>query len=358
MKQKNIIIGLLVLFFIMPFAAAAPSTCVYFFYGQGCPHCAQVEPFIDDLEEAYPDLDIHRFEVYNNKSNAALLVNYFHAYNVSQRGVPIVFVADQHYAGDAPIMNNLEQVILENPDAPCPGEQSSELDKDDLQTLSLLTIIGAALVDSINPCAIAVLLILMTALLASGNKRRALRAGFAFTISIYIAYFLFGLGLFSAIQVSGLAFWFYKAIGILAIIIGLLNIKDFLWYRGGGFAMEIPMKWRPRLKSMLKSVTTPLGAFVIGFVVCLFELPCTGGPYIFILGLLAQKTTAAGAIPLLLLYNLFFVLPLVIITLLVYFGYTSVEKADQWKEKNIRYLHLIAGIVMLILGVLVVSGIV
>ena len=94
----------------------------------------------------------------------------------------------------------------------------------------MVTVIGAAIVDSINPCAIAVLLILLGALVVSGDKKRALRAGLAFTLSIYIAYFLFGLGLFSALRISGLSFWFYRLIGGLAILIGLANIKDFFWY--------------------------------------------------------------------------------------------------------------------------------
>ena len=118
--------------------------------------------------------------------------------------------------------------------------------------------------------------------------------------------------------------------------------------------MEIPRKWRPTLKNLLSKATSPISAFLMGFLVCLFELPCTGGPYIFILGLLAEKTTRLAAIPVLLLYNLFFVLPLVIIILLIYAGLTNIEKATEWKERNIKLLHLIAGIIMLILGIIVI----
>jgi len=178
-----------------------------------------------------------------------------------------------------------------------------------------------------------------------------------FTLSIYVAYFLFGLGLFSALQISGLSYWFYKFIGIIAILVGLANIKDFFWYGAGGFTMEIPRKWRPNLKNLLSKVTSPLGVFLIGFVVCLFELPCTGGPYIVILGLLAEKMTLVSSIPLLLLYNLFFILPLLVLTFAIYFGFSNAEKTTKWKNKNLRTLHLIAGIVMLALGVFIVSGV-
>lgn len=109
---------------------------------------------------------------------------------------------------------------------------------------------------------------------------------------------------------------------------------------------------------MLSTVTSPLGAFLMGFVVCLFELPCTGGPYLFILGLIAEQTTLFGAIPVLLLYNLFFVIPLVIITLLMYFGLSNVQEMDKLKDKNIRILHLVAGIIMLALGLIVIFNII
>lgn len=120
--------------------------------------------------------------------------------------------------------------------------------------------------------------------------------------------------------------------------------------------MEIPRSWRPTLKKMLGTVTSPFGAFVMGFAVCLFELPCTGGPYIFILGLLAERATFLSAIPILLLYNMFFVLPLIAITLLLYFGFANVDSASKWKENNLRKLHLVAGLVMLALGIVVLFG--
>ncbi|MBN2142860.1 hypothetical protein JW711_06035 [Candidatus Woesearchaeota archaeon] len=360
---------LMVLLQVVSLATAQNDTCIYFFYGQGCQHCAKVAPFIEQLAAQHNELDVHTFEVYGDRENLVLLNEFFESYNIpdQDRGVPVVFIADHYLVGDAPILQNLEGLMAQYEGAPCPlkmeekastGETGDKSPTERLGTLSIITVISAALVDSINPCAIAVLLILMSALVAAGDKRRALYAGLAFTLSIYIAYFLFGLGLFSALQISGLSYWFYKAIGFLAIIIGLANIKDYFWYGGGGFVMEIPRAWRPTLKRMLGAVTSPLGAFIMGFAVCLFELPCTGGPYIFILGLLAEKTTMMASIPILLLYNLFFVLPLLVITALIYTGFSSTEKANEWKDKNIRILHLAAGLVMLVLGLLVVLGVV
>lgn len=216
---------------------------------------------------------------------------------------------------------------------------------------SFWVITSAAFVDSINPCAIAVLLILLTALLAQNDRKKVLKLGFVFAIAIFIAYFLLGVGLLGIINIAGLASPFHKIIGFLAVILGLLNIKDFFVYGGGGFVMEIPRKWRPKLKSLLNSVTSVPAVFAIGFVVTLFELPCTGGPYLFVLGFLCQDFDWYRIIPILLYYNLIFVLPLIIMTILIYFGISTTEKADKWKEKNIRLLHLIAGVVMVALGV-------
>lgn len=219
---------------------------------------------------------------------------------------------------------------------------------------SFSVVTGAAFVDSINPCAIAVLLILLTTLLATKDRKKALLGGLAFSLALYITYFLLGIGLLGILNLSGLSVFLHQVIGILAVLIGIFNIKDFFWYGGGGFVMEIPRSWRPTLKKIIGKATSPAGAFLIGFVVTMFELPCTGGPYIFVLGLLSQSLSWLLILPILLYYNLIFILPLIILTLLIYSGYATVEKATAWKDRNIRILHLIAGIIMITLGIWVI----
>jgi cytochrome c biogenesis protein CcdA len=104
------------------------------------------------------------------------------------------------------------------------------------------------------------------------------------------------------------------------------------------------------MQEILKKVSSPLGALGAGFVVSLFLVPCSSGPYVVILGLLAQKMNVAKTLPLLALYNLIFVLPMIIITLVMYFGSTKMGKMEQWRKKNLRVLHLIAATVMLFIG--------
>jgi len=117
----------------------------------------------------------------------------------------------------------------------------------------------------------------------------------------------------------------------------------------------MPIAMRPKVKKLIKNITSPTGAFVIGFVVTLFLLPCTIGPYIVASGLLSELGTF-GALPWLLYYNLIFVIPMLIIVGLIYFGFTKVDRVSGWKERNIRNLHLIAGILLFLVGVALLMG--
>ncbi|MFH1226155.1 MAG: cytochrome c biogenesis protein CcdA [bacterium] len=210
-------------------------------------------------------------------------------------------------------------------------------------------VVGAAAADSINPCEFAVLIILMATVLKSGSRQRALAAGLVFTAVVYCVYFLMGLGLMTAIAAAGITRNFYLIVAILAILIGLFNVKDYFWY-GKWFVMEVPPSWRPAMKNILRGVTSIPGAALAGLLVSFFLLPCTSGPYIVILGLLADTATRLQAIPLLLLYNLIFVLPMLIITIAVYRGLATPSQLEEKRVKRIKQVHLITGLIMIILG--------
>ena len=219
-----------------------------------------------------------------------------------------------------------------------------------------------ALADSVNPCAIAVLtMVLMAILIQNPEKRKkVLFGGLAFIISVYVGYLFYGVVIIQFFKAfaevlrenSGII---YNGLGILAMIIGALNIKDFFMYKKGGIATEMPIWMRPKVKKIIQKITSPIGAFVIGFLVTLFLLPCTIGPYIIASGLLAELGTL-GALPWLLYYNLLFVLPMLIIVGLVYYSFTRIQEVSGWKEKNIKTLHLIAGILMFAVGFALLMG--
>jgi len=228
--------------------------------------------------------------------------------------------------------------------------------------LSLISIIGLAIVDAINPCEFAVMaLVLLSILLANPtNKKRVLYGGLAFTFAVFIMYFLYGLIMvqfFSyAIPATGkISFYIFKGFGLLAIILGLLNIKDYLNYKPGSTATEMPLSFRPRMRNLVKKITSPKGAFVVGLFVTFFLLPCTMGPYLIASAKLSGLTFLS-TIPYLFLYNLIFILPMIALTLIIYFGLTEIEKVSGWRDRNIKKLHLFEGIILILLGIAMVTG--
>ena len=219
-----------------------------------------------------------------------------------------------------------------------------------------------ALADSVNPCAIAVLtMVLITILIQNpGKKKQVLYAGLAFVSSIFIGYLFYGLIIIQFFKTFAEllrenSIFIYRGLAIIAMILGGLNIKDFFMYKKGGIATEMPIWMRPKAKKVIEKITSPKGAFVIGFLVTLFLLPCTIGPYIVASGLLSELGTF-GALPWLLYYNLLFILPMLVIVGLVYFGFTRVQDVSGWKDKNIKILHLIAGILLFLVGVALLAG--
>jgi cytochrome c biogenesis protein CcdA/glutaredoxin len=324
---------------------------VHLFYGEGCPHCAASINFLDSLQAKYPTLTIHKHEVYFNDQERELFERISSAYDTEIQGVPTIFIDEYFIAG----FNNQEaeniELIVENClDRACINPEEKTPGVSIIKTLTIPALISAAIVDAINPCAFAVLIILVSTILASKKRKKALFAGIAFSLAIFISYLLMGIGLYSAIQAAGITHIFFWIVAILAILLGLFNLKDYLWY-GKWFVAEVPLGWRPKMKSIIKGVTSVPGAFLVGFLVSLFLLPCTSGPYIVVLGLLAKATTRLYAFSLLILYNLIFILPMLLITLAIYFGFTTAEKAEELRKKKLRFLHLIAGIIILLLGI-------
>lgn len=228
--------------------------------------------------------------------------------------------------------------------------------------LNFIGITTLALADSVNPCAIAVLtMVLMTILIQNPDKKRKiLFGGLAFVTAVFLAYLSYGLiiiQLFKTLAefMRNNSIYIYNGLGIIAMIIGGLNIKDFFIYKPGTITTEMPMFMRPKLKKIINKITSPKGAFIIGFVVSIFLLPCTIGPYIVASGLLS-KIGLLKSIPWLLYYNLLFILPMLIIVGLIYKSFAKINEISGWKEQNIRYLHLIAGILMFLVGLALLLG--
>lgn len=221
-----------------------------------------------------------------------------------------------------------------------------------------------ALADSVNPCAIAVMaMVLMTILIQNPDKRKkVLFGGLAFVSAVYIGYMVYGIIIVQFFRTFAsflreYSFYIYDGLAILCMVIGALNIKEFFFYKKGEFATEMPLSLRPKLKRVVEKITSPGGAFAIGFVITIFLLPCTMGPYIVASGLLSELGTI-GALPWLMYYNIIFVIPMLIIVGLIYFGITKVQDVSGWKEMNIKKLHLIAGILLFLVGLAILLGLI
>lgn len=220
-----------------------------------------------------------------------------------------------------------------------------------MNDLTLTTVVITALIDSINPCAIGVLVLLMSVLLAlSEHRRKLLLIGIIYVAVVYIVYFIAGLGLLTVIHTLEIGEMVSVMVGFLVIFLGLIELKDFFWY-GKGFSLTIPSSQVERIKEHAQKASIP-GAIVLGVIVAAVELPCTGGPYLAITTLLAEKVDLR-AVLYLIIYNFIFVLPLVVIVVLAYLG-VSVLDIKHWKEKYKKWMRLFSGLLMIGLGILLI----
>lgn len=211
----------------------------------------------------------------------------------------------------------------------------------------LFVLIPAALSDSINPCAFAVILLLLTSILtAYKKKKKVILAGSLFTLAIFLSYLFMWMWLYSALASTQYTFLLKLCVGILWIIVGLANLKDFFWY-GKWFTMEVPYSWKPKMQKLINDITSPIGAFLIGFVISLFLLPCSSGPYIVIIWLLREQGLDLWTYLFFIIYNFIFILPMFIITFLVWMGYKSAEQLAKIKKDNTKLIHLLVGLLMI-----------
>jgi cytochrome c biogenesis protein CcdA len=228
--------------------------------------------------------------------------------------------------------------------------------------INFARITSLALADSVNPCAIAVLtMVLVSILIHNPEKRkRVLYSGMAFIVAVYIGYLFYGAVIIHFFQTFAEflrenSIYLFNGLAIFAMILGALNIKDYFYYQPGGLATEMPMSMRPYAKLIINKITSPLGALIIGFLVTLFLLPCTIGPYIIASGLLSELGFLK-ALPWLFYYNFLFVIPMAVIVGVVYWGFSEVQEVSGWKERNIKKLHLIAGILLFLVGFSLLMG--
>ncbi|MEW6329228.1 MAG: cytochrome c biogenesis protein CcdA [Candidatus Micrarchaeota archaeon] len=355
-----------------PASGEHKELCVIYFYGEGCQYCARTAPFIDEVEREYAGkIKITRMEIYNNYENYRVFSQYCALKNIGsdERGIPTVLVGNAYLIGESEVKEKLRGAIereLASNSTVCPlqGMMACHLGANDTSPaipalaneagISIPLIIGAGLVDGINPCAFAVLIFLLAYLLSvSANRTRMLKAGAAYIIAVYASYFAAGVGLLSLIHISGFSSLIFKVAAVVALATGLLSIKDYFWY-GKSFTLKIPESKKESIQKWVVRANIP-AAVVLGFLVSMYELPCTGGVYLAILGMLANRMTQVSALPYLALYNLMFVLPLALILLAMYFGLKA-EHIESWRESKKNIMKLAVGVLLLIFGIGMLVG--
>jgi len=374
---------------------------LYFFYGDTCPHCKKAEVFLENLKEKYPLLEISSYEVFGSRENAKLLLQLFEACGEEKRvRVPAIFIGDEviiGYLNEETTGQTIEEAIknclskecpspLEKIDecqlcqcqeepgeicqcqtCSCPTEETEDqiinypiIGKINLSKLSLpvLTVILAGL-DGFNPCAMWVLLFLIALLINVRSRKRIWLIGGTFIVASGIVYYLLltaWLNLFLVISYVSLT---RIIIGLLALGVGLWQLKRFITYKPGVCDIApVGHRWHERLSEKVKQVvystTLPVtffGIIILALGVNLIEFFCSAGlPAIYVQILTINQLSSMTYYLYLLLYTLIFMLDDLII-----FGIAVVTLSKiGFTEKYTKWSTLIGGLLIFILGLLLI----
>ncbi len=381
MRKKTFFLWsfIFLLFIFCPIEISAQKKVeIYFFWGQGCPHCAKERSFLQELKLKYPQLEVKEFEVYYNQENLEFFKKVAQAYGFEALGVPATFIGEQVIVGfdsKETTGKKIEKLIQKcfkthcsSPSEILEGKEKPKKERISEKEISFtlfgkeikisaessLIFLGIilGLADGINPCMFSVLLFLLSYLLAIGSRKRAIEAGLVFTLGVFLIYFLFMLGMINLISLMGFISKVKIAIAFLAFIVSLILIKEFFAY-GKGISLEIPERAKPAIEKLIKRATIP-SAILLALLSSLVELPCTVGIPLVYTTILAEKP--GPHVPYLIWYNFFFVVPLLIIIALVAFAFAQVEKIEQWRLNFRKYMRLIAGLILLFLSIALFKG--
>ncbi len=369
------------------------SFTVYFFYGEGCRHCSDEKPFLDGLSKRFPGMEVKSYEVWHDRTNAALMSAFARAYDVEAAGVPMTFIDRNAFIGftsatgrelasaarrcsagtcaDPAALASGKGALEATPriDGAGPDTVSSELQAKrgadtalDLpffgrvdaagRSLPFLTVMIAGM-DSFNPCAFFVLLSLLGLMIHARSRRRMLLVGGTFVFFSGFLYFIFMAAWLNVFLVMGQVSMITTVAGVLSLIIALINIKDFFLFKKG-VSLTIPESAKPklfeRMRGLLRTSSLPalvLGTSILAIAANAYELLCTAGfPMVYTRILTLHTLPAVSYYLFLVLYNVVYVVPLLVIVGV--FAATLGRK--QLTEQQGRVLKLLSGIMMLSLA--------
>ena len=387
MKIKVIIFSLVFLFFgCCDYALAESSQVnVYFFWGSGCPHCAKEEKFLEFLESKYPQIKLRSYEVWNNADNRQLLMDLGKKMNVNISGVPFTVVGEHYFTGwydEKSTGKAIEDAIncaLENGcrdvASEIVNEKKQEGDKASISaipqsinvpvigeietkhlSLPVLTIIFGAL-DGFNPCAMWVLLFLISLLLGMENKKKMWILGSTFIVASALVYFLFMTAWLNLLLFIGFIFLIRIVIGVVALLAGGYNLKEYFTNPTASCKVTGAPK-RQKIFAKLKAITQQEsfylalgGIILLAFAVNLVELICSAGfPAVYTQILAISNLSGWQHYFYILLYIVIFLLD----DLFVFVAAMVTLQTTGITTKYTRISYLIGGILMVVIGILLI----
>lgn len=350
------------LFFIgVSFISAQEKTELIYFWGDGCPHCAKESKFLEQIAKKYPDLEITKYEVWYNSENQELFKKTAKELGITQLGVPLTIIGEKYFIGydsDETTGKAIED-YLNNINSEVKKVKIPFLGEVDLAKMSLpiLTIILGTL-DGFNPCAMWILVIFLSLLLPLKSRKKIALVGGIFIFAEGLLYFIFMSAWLNFFLAVGYLSLIKIGIGVFGIVFGVLRVRDFInWRPGVCKVTDAKSQGRliERIQNILKSSALPatiLGIFVLAFSVNLIEFFCSAGfptMYTKILSLQHIGGTIQYYLYLL-FYNVFYMLDDLIVFGFALFTLNRFGFSDKYN----RWSTLIAGALILILGILMI----
>jgi cytochrome c biogenesis protein CcdA len=337
-----------------------------YFEQAGCQECARTSYDLKVVGEQYPQLVVESFSM--EESEAKTLNEWLsEKYGVPEEkrlSTPMLFVGQDVLIGAEATLSNLLTIVgryAESGAEPTWEDfdqaQAEQSLVDRFQSFGVLTVLGAGLIDGLNPCAFATLIFFISYLAFTGRRGRdILFVGIAFAFGVFLTYLLVGVGLLKLVQslsfFTSLGRWVYLLTALLCVVLAVLTFRDYLKVRQAEateMTLKLPMGLRRRINKVIREGTQVRAfvamAFVTGFVVSLLELACTGQVYLpTIMFVLSVPELASQAFLSLVLYCLMFILPLIVVFVLSYFGTTS-QQLGEFLNRHTSTIKFATGLV-------------
>jgi thiol-disulfide isomerase/thioredoxin len=355
-----IIIYLFFIIFITQFSSWAANSPVYlaYFFEPGCRDCDKVKIILEDISQKYPDnLILKSFDITLTESIelAETLGELYQMPEEERLLVPVIFIGDEYLFRNKITYENLEELIEKYSTtetiAPWEKVQGKNLTARErliarFQSFGLVTVGVSGFIDGLNPCSFATIIFFISYLTLINRKGKdILWVGGIFTLSVFLTYFLIGAGALKIVTslpfLSLLRKIFYVVSTLIALILGIISLYDYIQFKVTGTGEDAKLKLPPFLKKMIRSTIRKnvklsnyiLMAAVTGFIVSLLELACTGQLYLpTIMFISSIPNLKVNALFYLLFYNLMFIIPLILVFSFTYWGTSS----EQWMSLTLK----------------------